>query len=103
MAAAQGSDISLIECHEAECGWPLSIAATMIGYAAGQSIQVSAAHVLTLLIDLHNFFCGPAILMPQAVQTADLVVYMCWDAHIDVAVAVQCQIVCCFNILHGMD
>lgn len=41
MAASEGNDISLIDCDGAECGWPLTIPATMIGHTAGQSIKVS--------------------------------------------------------------
>ena len=57
MAAAEGHDVTLIECQGAECGWALSTPATMVGHAAGQSIKVSHHHLLpvviasTLLID----------------------------------------------------
>lgn len=38
IAAPQGQDVTLINCKDQECTWPLSIPATMIGYQAGQDI-----------------------------------------------------------------
>ena len=39
MAAPKGSDVTLIDCEGPECGWPLSIPATMIGHEAGEHLR----------------------------------------------------------------
>ena len=50
MPAAEGHDVTLLECQGAECGWPLSTPATMIGHAAGQSIKVIHRLMLPVVV-----------------------------------------------------
>lgn len=52
IAAPKGQDVTLINCKDQECTWPLSIPATMISYQAGQDIQVSKLACCRLLFSM---------------------------------------------------
>ncbi len=45
IAASQGQDVTLINCKEEECAWPLAIPATMVGHQAGLDILVSSQNL----------------------------------------------------------
>ena len=39
LAAPDGRDVTLINCDGAQCSWPVSIPATMIGCRAGERVK----------------------------------------------------------------